>query len=171
MKQNYVYFYNKNAAFYNAHIGAKRALKLANFAFTWLFFIAYGALWTQVMNTEKFPVQDFAKVIFVPLLTLCFVTLLRLFIDRPRPYAENGAGIEPLVKKKSTSKSFPSRHLACATALAMTFLPFYPIAGGLLFLASFLLGYTRFALGLHYPSDLVAGWSLGTCLGFFIFIL
>ena len=171
MKKNYVYFYNKNAAFYNAHIGVKRVLKFTNIALTWLFFVAYGVLWTQAMDTNKFPVQDFAKIIFVPLLTLCFVTLLRFFIDRPRPYAENGVGIEPLAKKKSDDKSFPSRHLACATAIAMTFLPFYPMAGCLLFLASFLLGYTRFALGLHYPSDLVAGWSLGTCLGCLILIL
>ena len=53
MKQNYVYFYNKNAAFYNAHVGAKRVLKFTNFALTWLFFIAYGVLWTQAMNKDK----------------------------------------------------------------------------------------------------------------------
>jgi len=171
MKYDYAYFYNKNASFYNAHTNAKRALKFANFCFTWLFFIAYGVLWTQAMDADRFTLHDFVKIIFVPLLALCMVTVLRLFVERPRPYAENGAGIEPLVKKKADNKSFPSRHLACATAIAMTFLPFYPLVGGLLFLASFVLGYTRFALGLHYPSDLVAGWSVGTCIGCLIFIL
>ena len=172
MKYNYVTLYNKSAAFYNAHPTAKRALKLGNTVLTWLFFACYGILWLYALYVEPFETRDLVGILFAPLLTLLVVSVLRLAITRPRPYTEAGAGITPFIdKKKVDFKSFPSRHLACATVISMVFLPFYPIAGGCLLGASVLLGYIRFATGLHYPSDLLAGGVLGIVLGSFIFIL
>ena len=172
MKYDYVSLYNKNAAFFNAHPTAKRALQSANFLFTWLFFIAYGVLLTHALFVKPFATEDLVKILFVPGLTLIFVTVLRLFIERPRPYMEEGAGIMPLVEKKKARKhSFPSRHLACAAVIAMTFLPFYPIVSLFLLGASVVLGYLRFAMGWHYPSDVVAGWCLGVFMGYLILLL
>lgn len=172
MKYDYVTLYNKSAAFYNAHPTAKRALKLGNTALTWLFFACYGILWTYALFIDPLGIRDLVKILFIPLLTLLAVTILRLAVRRARPYSKDGADITPLVEKKNVDdKSFPSRHLACATVIAMTFLPFYPIAGGILLCLSVLLGYIRFALGLHYPSDLLVGAGLGTILGSLIFLL
>ena len=132
----------------------------------------YGVLWLYALRIDPFETMDLVKILFVPLLTLLTVSVLRLAITRPRPYTEAGAGVTPFIdKKKVDFKSFPSRHLACATVISMVFLPFYPIAGGCLLGASVLLGYIRFATGLHYPSDLLAGGVLGIVLGSFIFIL
>ena len=164
--------YNKNAEFYNAQPKAKRLLIFGNLVLTLLFFASYGGLWAYTLLLAPLDIKELVKILFIPLLALLAVTILRIAIDRPRPYNEAGAGITPLTSKKNTEgQSFPSRHLACASVIAMTFLPFYPAAGYALLGASVLLGYTRFALGLHYPSDLVAGWSLGTCIGYLIFIL
>ena len=172
MKYDYVTLYNKSAAFYNARPTAKRALKIGNITLTWLFFACYGILWMYVLDIEPLETMDWIKILFVPLLTLLTVSVLRLAVQRPRPYAEAGAGITPLIeKKKVDDKSFPSRHLACAAVIAMTFLPYYPIAGVFLLGASLLLGYIRFALGLHYPTDLLAGWGIGACLGCLMFVL
>ena len=171
MKYDYVALYNKNAAFYNAHPTAKRALKLGNVILTWFFFVCYGVLLLYAFYVEPFETMDLIKILFTPLLTLLTVSVLRLAIDRPRPYAEDCAGITPLVEKKSDGKSFPSRHLACAAVIAMTFLPYYPIVGAFLLGGSAVLGYIRFALGLHYPSDLLAGACIGVFLGSFIFVL
>ena len=172
MKYDYVTAYNKSAAFYNAHPTAKRAIKLGNTVLTWLFFACYGILWLYAVYVEPFETRDLVKILFIPLLTLLVVSVMRLAINRPRPYTEAGAGITPFIeKKKVDNKSFPSRHLACATVISVTFLPYYPIAGGCLLCASVLLGYIRFATGLHYPSDLFAGAGLGVALGSIIFIL
>jgi membrane-associated phospholipid phosphatase len=172
MKYDYVTLYNKSAAFYNAHPTAKRALKLGNTALTWLFFACYGILWLYALYVDPFETRDLVNILFVPLLTLLVVSVLRLAIHRARPYTEEGAGITPFVEKKHVDyKSFPSRHLACATVISMAFLPFYPIAGGILLGLSILLGYIRFAMGLHYPSDLLVGAGLGTILGSLIFLL
>ncbi|MBR2321344.1 MAG: phosphatase PAP2 family protein [Clostridia bacterium] len=172
MKYDYLTLYNKNAAFYEAHPTAKRALKLGNILLTWLFFACYGILWLYALWVDPFEPRDLISILFVPLLTLLVVSVMRLAITRARPYTEEGAGITPFVeKKKADNKSFPSRHLACATVISMVFLPYYPVAGGVLLGISALLGYIRFAIGLHYPSDLFAGASLGVALGSFIFLL
>ena len=172
MKYSYVTLYNKNAEFYNAHPTAKRAIKIGNTLLTWLFLACYGVLWLYALRIDPFETMDLVKILFVPLLTLLTVSVLRLAITRARPYTDEGAGITPFItKKKADNKSFPSRHLACATVISMVFLPYYPIAGYILLGFSALLGYIRFALGLHYPSDLLAGTSLGTCLGCLMFVL
>ena len=172
MKYDYVALYNQNAAFYNAHPTAKRALKIGNVVLTWLFFACYGILWMYAVDLNPLEPMDLIKLLFVPLLTLLTVSVMRMAISRPRPYAEDGAGITPLSqKKKADDRSFPSRHLACAAVISMVFLPYYPIAGAFLLGGSVLLGYIRFALGLHYPSDLLAGWGLGVCLGCLMFVL
>ena len=172
MKYDYVTFYNKNAEFYNSHPTAKRALKLGNLLLPWLFFVCYGVLLVHACFVEPFETMDLIKTLFVPLLALFAVSVMRLAIARPRPYTEGGAGITSFIDKKNADeKSFPSRHLACATVIAMTYLPYYPIAGVFLLGGSVLLGYIRFALGLHYPSDLFAGIGFGAILGGLIFLL
>ena len=172
MKYDYVTLYNKNADFYNAHPTAKRALKLGNLLLPWLFFACYGVLLAYACFVEPFETMDLIKTLFVPLLALLTVSVMRIAMARPRPYTDAGAGIIPIVeKKKARENSFPSRHLACATVIAMTFLHFYPIGGIALLGASVLLGYIRFATGLHYPSDLLAGMGLGIFLGCFMFML
>ena len=172
MKYDYVTLYNKNLAFYNAHPTAKRAIKLGNIFLSLLFVVCYGILCLYAFHVTPFETMDLIKILFVPLLTLLTVSVVRLAVPRPRPYTEAGAEIIPLVeKKKSDDKSFPSRHLACATVISMVFLPYYPLAGGILLGLSALLGYIRFTLGLHYPSDLFAGAGLGVALGSLIFIL
>jgi len=171
MKYDYATLYNKNASFFNAHPTAKRILTVGNALLTWLFLACYGGLWIYTVCLAPLDVKEMVKIAFVPLLTLVTVTVLRLAIDRPRPYAEDGAGITPLVRKNSDGKSFPSRHVTCATVIAMTFLPFYPMMGGVLLFASVLLSYARFATGLHYPSDILAGAGVGVILGCLIFIL
>ena len=171
MKYDYVTLYNKNVAFYRTRPTAKRALKIGNVMLPWVFFACYGILWVYALFIESWETMDLIKILFVPLLTLLTVSVMRIAIQRPRPYAEEGAGITPMVKKKAEDKSFPSRHLACATVIAMTFLPYYPIAGAFLLGGSVLLGYIRFALGLHYPSDLLVGSGLGVVLGSLIFLL
>ena len=171
MKYNYVTLYNKNANFFKGKPRTKKALFLFNdfavylFALAYVFLIVYGAKW------GKFAPEDFVNIFCAPALTLILVSVLRLAIERPRPFDEAGAGITPLKKKSGKDSSFPSRHLASASVIASIFLPYFPALSALLFLFSVGLGYARFAIGWHYPSDLFVGFVLGLAVGLLPIIL
>ncbi len=171
MKYNYQALYNKNAEYLSAHPRRKRIILFYNKWVTYFFFAAYALLWVYGFFEESFTPRDFAKIFIIPVALLLVVTVLRLAIDRARPYSADGAGITPLKEKRGERNSFPSRHLACAAVIATVFLPYLPAVGILLYLLSVGLGYTRFASGWHYPSDLVVGFLLGVAVGVFVFIL
>ena len=118
--------YEKNAAFVEKRPALKKALPLFDKGLTALFFLAYIGLclYALVKNVSG---VELMKILFPPLLCLLVVTVLRFTIDKPRPYMAEGAGITPLItKKKGDNQSFPSRHIASATVIATTFLPFFP---------------------------------------------
>lgn len=90
-------------------------------------------------------------------------TILKFWIDRPRPFITH-----EFVEKLSTggSPSFPSGHTtdAFAVAVVITLLARrWWIAMPAFFWAA-LVGYSRIHLGVHYPSDVVAGALIGTLL-------
>ena len=170
MQYDYRKTYEKNARFFIAHRWAKRALILTNYILTWLFigiypvFIAYGIC-------QKFSGFQLGGIIGLPLLCLIVVSILRFFIRRPRPFSANGAQITPFIQKDcDDNKSFPSRHLASTFVIASMFLPLLPCLSALLYALGGLMIYTRFALGLHYPSDLICGALLGLSCGLPIFL-
>ena len=163
MGYSYEKLYAKNAAFYHTHPTARKALPVLDKLFTAFFGIAYVGLWVYAVFWGGFVARDFIRIAFIPLLTLFLVSLLRAMIARPRPYAQAGANIVPLKGRKGREDdSFPSRHLACAAAIVFCFFPALPIVGGGLVALAIALAYVRFALGLHYPSDLVAGGAVGS---------
>ncbi|MBQ8684768.1 MAG: phosphatase PAP2 family protein [Clostridia bacterium] len=171
MGYDYKKTYEKSAAFYAARPWAKRTLVLVNYALTWLFIAVYAALVVYAW-WAKSGAWKIGAVIGFPVLCLCFVGVLRRLIPRPRPYSEAGANIRPFIQKEGNdNKSFPSRHLASAFVIASAFLPLLPWLSGVLYALGCVLGYARFALGLHYPSDLLGGAVLGLLCGLPIFWL
>ena len=61
----------------------------------------------------------------------------------------------------SPDPSFPSDHAAAAFAIAFAVLAFSRKAGIGFLLAATVIGLSRVALGLHYPSDVLAGILVG----------
>lgn len=88
-------------------------------------------------------------------------TVLKFWIDRPRPFITHD-----FVEKLSTggSPSFPSGHTTDAFALAIviTLLTRRWWIALPIFIWAALVGYSRIHLGVHYPSDVVAGALIGT---------
>ena len=75
-----------------------------------------------------------------------------------------GRGRSPRTRRGRTScrrrrpdPSFPSDHAAAAFAIAFAILAFSRRAGMRFLVAATLIGLSRIALGLHYPSDVIAG--------------
>jgi len=88
------------------------------------------------------------------------VTLKHLFA-RPRPWLDV-AGLVPLVREPDPN-SFPSGHTCSAFAAALAWALNFPKrwmgACGLILAA--LMGLSRLYVGVHYPSDVLAGCVIG----------
>lgn len=96
------------------------------------------------------------ECITVPLGVFVTVTMIRGFVNRPRPYET--LAIVSVFDKDTKGKSFPSRHSACAAVIAMTALYVEPIFGIILMAVSILIALSRVLGGVHYPIDAAAGF-------------
>ena len=107
-----------------------------------------------------------AKTIFVSTAGAFALTAsLKWFFDRARPTV-----VPPL--STVSSGSFPSGHAALSAAVYLTMAALlareapnpgarrFVLAAGVLL--TFLVGATRVLMGVHYPSDVLAGWILGS---------
>jgi undecaprenyl-diphosphatase len=61
--------------------------------------------------------------------------------------------------------SFPSGHTLHAVAFTLVALGYWPWLASLLVPFTLLTATSRVALGLHYPSDVIAGAALGAAIG------
>ncbi len=92
------------------------------------------------------------------------VLIVKPIVDRPRP----PLAIEPMYE--TASKAFPSGHAtaaaACFGAIALLLVtslptPWSVLMGTLCGVVILIVGVTRVYLGVHWPSDVIAGWAMG----------
>ena len=101
-----------------------------------------------------------------------WLPMLKAVVLRPRPYMEypdritgtaDVGGPANLEDVAAQGYSFPSMHSASVAAL------FIPLASEikkrwawiLAVVLTFLVGFSRLMVGMHYPTDVLAGWALG----------
>ncbi|RDV11503.1 phosphatase PAP2 family protein [Pontibacter diazotrophicus] len=105
------------------------------------------------------------QVILALALNALLVGVVKYSINRPRPYTAV-ASVEQLAS--AGSPSFPSGHTACAFVVAAT-LCFMFKDRRLRFLVclwAVSVAYSRLALGVHYPSDVLGSVIIGTLCAF-----
>ena len=94
---------------------------------------------------------------------ICTNMLLKPLVARPRPWLDV-AGLVPLIDEPDPN-SFPSGHTCAAFAAAMIFwraLPEHWVGAKALAVSmAFLMGLSRLYVGVHYPSDVMAGALVG----------
>jgi membrane-associated phospholipid phosphatase len=96
-------------------------------------------------------------------LAIAFNYGVKLVVRRPRPVLE---GLPPLGGAPS-SLSFPSAHAFSSFAVATAMVRVDPATAGAL-LVALALSLGRPYLGMHYPSDVLAGALLGVLLGLIV---
>jgi undecaprenyl-diphosphatase len=80
--------------------------------------------------------------------------------DRARPFAAHPDAVH-LLAARSADPSFPSDHAAAAFAIAFAVYAVSRPAGAAFLAAATAIALSRVALGLHYPSDVLAGVLIG----------
>ncbi len=87
------------------------------------------------------------------------LTAVRRMINRPRPY--EALDIDPIIKKDTKGNSCPSRHVFSMTEIAVTAFLIHPALCGMLLFFSLCLAVIRVIGGVHYPTDVAAGFAAG----------
>ncbi|WP_354687859.1 signal peptidase II [Cupriavidus necator] len=95
------------------------------------------------------------------LLALLGATVLKLWLDFPRPPAVLGELVR-VIGEAERHYSLPSGHATYSTLVVGALWPLVGRGGrtGLVLYAA-LVGWSRLAAGMHFPADVLAGWSLG----------
>ena len=95
----------------------------------------------------------------MPAVSFILLSVFRWVLNAPRPYEIFGA--DPVIKKDTKGKSFPSRHVFSMFVIAVTVLYFCPVPGIVLVAAGVLMAAARVAGGVHFPADVIAGAVAG----------
>jgi undecaprenyl-diphosphatase len=102
-----------------------------------------------------------------PLVALAIAETGKLITPSPRPFAD-GLGILPLISVNDPFGSFPSAHAAFFGALGTAIFFEHKGTGKWFLLAAMMIGISRVASGVHWPSDIVAGFLLGILVSIFV---
>ena len=88
------------------------------------------------------------------------VQLVKKLFPRKRPY----------LMIEETKVPFPSGHTTAIFSVIIPLVLFAPALSFILIPLGLCVGLSRIYLGLHYPSDVMAGGLLGSCVGVFCFL-
>jgi len=89
---------------------------------------------------------------------------MKFLVQRPRPFIANNVN----VLAASSGWSFPSGHAAIAFALSFAVYHYHKKIGICFFIAGSLIALSRVFVGVHWPSDILAGAVLGIFAGWAI---
>lgn len=113
------------------------------------------------------------KTAFSAFLSLVFshliVVLIKRFLPRNRPYLVLPNAF--VVENPFKDHSFPSGHTTAIFSASFPFMTVYPSLIVPLLLLACLVGLSRIVLGLHYPSDVLAGATIGMLFGWLSLLL
>jgi membrane-associated phospholipid phosphatase len=136
--------------------GLERALgfysRLGEHGGCWLALGGAGAVLAREPQTRR----RWLRGVQIVAASYCLNQGLKLVIRRPRPTLD---GLPPLTEVV-TRLSFPSAHATTSFAGARAYAGLAPT--GALYAAAIVFGLSRPYLGVHYPSDVLAGAALGT---------
>ena len=154
--KNYQEWYDKRKSSLLRHPQLLQLMRIFNRMMTVLMPLAYlTLLGTSLMS--KGLGNDFYAYILVPALGFVLLTLVRKWINKPRPYETWGI--------------VPSLHVFSATIISMACVHANLPAGLILLVLSALLGLVRVLGGVHYPKDVLVGYACGLLWGILFFIL
>lgn len=165
-ERDYSQFYQQLTGRIRESGAACFALRAFGKAATGIMYAAYPGL--LILLAARGETGRLLRTILVPGTAFVLLTIVRAKINRPRPYET--WDIRPLIHKDTRGNSMPSRHVFSSAVIAMAWLPVCPAAGIILLLIGAAAAWIRVLGGVHYPSDVAAGYIAGVLSGLLVFI-
>jgi membrane-associated phospholipid phosphatase len=125
------------------------------------FWYALGVLGWAYATPRTRQRKAWKRGIFVTGLSYGLNTAIKQAVKRRRPQLKGLPQLTPVVSKLS----FPSAHATTSFAAATCYSVALPQAAPLFYATATFFAVSRPYLGVHYPSDVVAGAALGTGIG------
>ena len=122
----------------------------------------YGLMALLLLTQGAAAAPTVGRMLLAGAVCLALYKWLKARTTRPRPCAQN-ARIQPRVAPLD-EYSFPSGHTLHAVSFTLIAVYDYPPLAWLLLPFALLVALSRVVLGLHYPSDVLAGALLGASL-------
>lgn len=141
---------------------AYRLLEIATKGLPLFTAACYGVLLVWLALFAHGTPRVLLKAIGVPAVTLVVGSLIRCWVNAPRPYER---GIKPLLHKETKGQSWPSRHALSAGVIAAVWLVLYPTMGTGVLLLAVGVCVTRVLAGVHSVWDVTAGLFFGLICG------
>lgn len=132
------------------------------------YFLIFFLFLFLILDFKKYWLMLVQSLISVILARFFIVEIIRLIFSRPRPFMENQVN---LLLEGPKTFSFPSGHAAFYFAIAAIVYFYNKKAGILFFISAFFISFARVFSGLHWPSDILAGFLVGFFSSWFIFHL
>lgn len=123
--------------------------------------LLFGAWWSARKRPDA--ASAVAGLVWAPLaagIALLANIPIRNFVERRRPFMDH-QGLEVLVAGKS-DYSFVSDHSTLVAAIAVAVFMVSRKYGVFALVLALLAGFCRVYMGVHYPTDVVGGFALGT---------
>ena len=152
--------YDRYVSFFRKNQGWISGIKILNHILTLTGFIIYPAIILSLLYKKSRKLKTY---LLLPAVFFVLVSIFRKKWNRPRPY-ENPE-IHTITKREKKGQSFPSRHLFSYFLISVLLLSLCPPAGILMMASGLILAAIRVILGVHYPSDVIAGMFLGILSG------
>ncbi|MFI6809247.1 phosphatase PAP2 family protein [Streptomyces luteogriseus] len=119
--------------------------------------------WSVRRRGDENAASTVAALVWAPLAAGMAVLVnvpIRGFVERPRPFLDH-QGLEVLVQGK-TDYSFVSDHATIVMAMAVGLFVAHRRFGLVALVLALFGGFIRVYMGVHYPTDVVGGFALGT---------
>lgn len=130
-------------------------------------FVGLSLLLLIVWISRKEPIQRLVFVLGTAVLTSLADSVagfIKPFFGRPRPF-QTDLGFDVILRVPEVgSLSFPSGHATDAFFFATFMALHFPRTRLIVFPFAIMVAYSRVYCGVHYPTDVLAGAVLGSCL-------
>jgi undecaprenyl-diphosphatase len=131
---------------------------------SWFWLIGLGLLWW--LGSDYWKHRALVMIVGIAI-TAGIVMVIKFTVRRSRPAGEWGR-----IYRLTDPHSFPSGHAARSAMLAIVGIGLGPLWLGItLLIWAPMVGLARIMLGVHYPSDVLAGMALGILMGGIVLIV